>query len=86
MFKRLMEKIVSIFTYPDLRQETTFQATHNVTEPKPTPGIHREEHLRTMTKAQIDDLALNEYGIKLDRRRKKEDMIAQFLEQVNAGK
>jgi len=37
--------------------------------------------LEKMTKAEIDLYAEKEYGIKLDRRKRKSDMIADFVEQ-----
>lgn len=42
----------------------------------------REEDLRTMTKIELDEYAENEFGIYLDRRQTKENMINELRTKI----
>lgn len=76
MLKGLQELFDKVVSYVFMHFETV--------EPEVSAPLFTEETLQSMTKKELDELAGNQFGIKLDRRRKKEEMIAQFLEQLNA--
>lgn len=57
--------------------------------PAPAPVVEVKKaptkaQLSSKTKKEIDDLARNEWGIKLDARETKDKMIAQFIKEAKA--
>lgn len=51
-----------------------------------TPTVVKSAELEKMTKVELDEYAEKNFGIKLDRRKRKFDMIADFLEQKRSKK
>ncbi len=48
---------------------------------------HTKASLGKLTKQQLEDIGRSEYGVELDRRKKKDDLVAQLLkEQKQANK
>ena len=55
--------------------------------PKKQKNKHTKATLGKMTKVQLEDLGRAEFGIELDRRKKKDDLVKQLLkEQTNSKK
>ena len=55
--------------------------------PKPVAEVKKapsKASISSKTKKEIDDLAKNEWGIKLDARETKDKMIAQFIKEAKA--
>ena len=47
-----------------------------------TESVSKEPSLDDMTKKELDEYASEKYGVELDRRKTKSDMIAQFKELI----
>lgn len=50
---------------------------------KDTPKVkkHTKASLGKLTKQQLEEIGRSEYGVELDRRKKKEDIVAQLLKE-----
>jgi len=50
-----------------------------VAEPKTAKKKHTKASLSKLTKADLEHLGRNDFGIELDRRKKKDDLVAELL-------
>lgn len=77
-------------TKNDATIDTVVKTNPVTVKPKPStaqnPNQETAQSLERMTKIQIDELAAERFGIQLDRRKKKETMIEEFLEAQQTNK
>lgn len=56
-------------------------------KPRKQKNKHTKSTLDKLTKIQLEDLGRSEFGVELDRRKKKDDLVKQLLkEQTNSAK
>jgi len=73
--------------YENVKNDVLQQATGHMTmgieleasKPKPSKKKHTKASLSKLTKADLEQLGRKDFGVELDRRKKKDDLVAELL-------
>lgn len=64
---------------------TTNELTVKATKTPKAKPKHNKAGLSKLTKAQLEEIGRSEFGIELDRRKKKDDLVAELLKEQRAS-
>lgn len=75
----MFKSIWNWFTGADLKPATTMEMVAPVLEPEKPAKKHTKASLSKLTKADLEQVGRKDFGIELDRRKKKDDLVADLL-------